>query len=114
MLWVISCTDKPDISAVHEAALEEHNRYLDARFAEGSLVLGGGAVGADGKTRVGSLFIVNAKSSAEARAFYEAEPLTKAGVFASVTITGVKKNRWNPAAAATAEGKDLPLPRQAR
>ena len=110
MLWVISCTDKPNVSEVHKGALDAHNRYLDAKFAEGSLVLGGGAVGPDGKTRVGSLFIVNFKTSAEARAFYEAEPLTQAGVFAKVTITGVKKNRWNPAAAATAEGKGLTLP----
>ena len=111
MLWVISCTDKPNIEDVHQPALEAHNKYLDARFAEGSLVLAGGAVGLDGKTRVGSLFIVNFKTSAEARAFYEAEPLTQAGVFANATITGVKKNRWNPDAAATAEGKGITLPR---
>ena len=111
MLWVISCTDKPNIEAVHKPAMAAHNIYLDEKFAEGNLVLAGGAVGADGKTRVGSLFIVNCKTSAEARAFYDAEPLTQAGVFASVTITGVKKNRWNPDAAATAEGFGITLKR---
>ena len=105
MLWVVSCFDKPNIEELRKAHTDAHNIYLNAKFEAGVLVLGGGAVGLDGKTRVGSLFIVNCKTGAEARAFYEAEPLTQAGVFASVTITGVKKNRWNPDAAANAEGR---------
>ena len=105
MLWVISCKVKPNIDAVRRSASEAHTQYLDAKLQEGSLVLAGMALDLDGKTRIGSVFIVNAKTSAEARAFYEAEPFALAGVFESVTITGVMKSRWNPAAAATAEGK---------
>ena len=71
------------------------------------MVLTGKAVDVDGKTRIGSVFIVNAKTSAEARAFYEAEPFYKAGVFEKVSVVGAMKSRWNPAAAATAEGKGL-------
>ena len=104
MLWVISCTAKPNIDAVRRSASAAHKQYLDAKLQEGSLVLTGTALDLDGKTRSGSLFIVNVKTSAEARAFYEAEPFARAGVFESVTITGVMKSRWNPAAADTAEG----------
>ena len=50
----MSWRDKPNIKDVHEPVLEAHNKYLDEKFAEGNLVLTGGAVGPDGVTRVGS------------------------------------------------------------
>ena len=105
MLWVISCKAKPNIDAVRRANSKAHTEYLDAKLREGSLVLTGGALDLDGKTVIGSVFLVNLKTGAEAQAFYEAEPWAQAGVFESVTITGVLKSRWNPSAAATAEGR---------
>ena len=105
MLWVRNCTAKPNIQAAREPAREAHKHYLDAKMEEGTVVLTGSSVADDGKTRMGSVYIVNVNSYAEAQAFYEAEPFTKAGVYESVTITGVKKNRWNPAAAQSAEGR---------
>ena len=109
MLWVISCVDKKQNSAnieeLRKANSEAHNKYLNEKFEEGHLVLGGGALDLAGKTRTGSLFIVNFKTGAEARAFADNEPFAKAGLFENITITGVKKNRWNPDAAAGAEGR---------
>lgn len=111
MLWVISCTAKPNIQAVREPARQAHKHYLDAKLQEGMVVLSGSSFGHDGKTRIGSVYIVNVKSFEEARAFYDAEPFAKAGVYEIVTITGVKKSRWNPAAAESAEGRgDRPKP----
>ena len=41
MLWVISCTDKPNIEDVHQPALEAHNKYLDptTEMSEGKRIL---------------------------------------------------------------------------
>ena len=105
MLWFISCTAKPNIQAVRESAGHAHKEYLDARLREGKLLLTGSAFGHDAKTRIGSMFIVNLPSFAEVKAFYEAEPFFMAGVYSDVTITAVKKSRWNPAAAEGAEGR---------
>ena len=105
MLWVINCKAKPDNDAIRRSAGAAHTQYLDAKLEEGSLVLSGMALDLDGETRIGSVFVVNAKTGAEARAFFDAEPYARAGAYESVTITGVMKSRWNPAAAATAEGK---------
>src|SRR3954465_12604016 len=105
MLWVITCTAKPDIQATREPARHAHKIYLDEKMNDGTVVLTGSSVGDDGKTRVGSIYIVNLKSYEEAKAFYEAEPFAQGGVYESVTITGVKRNRWNPQAAEGAEGR---------
>jgi hypothetical protein len=51
------------------------------------------------------VLIINVPSRAAAEAFSADEPLRKAGVFKSVTITRMRRGQWNPAAApATAEG----------
>lgn len=105
MLWVINCVAKPNIQATREQASVAHKDYLDAKMDEGVVVLTGSSVGADSKSRIGSIYIVNFGTYAEAKAFYESEPFAKAGVYASVTITGVKRNRWNPDAAENAEGR---------
>jgi uncharacterized protein YciI len=38
-------------------------------------------------------------SRAKAKAFSDGDPFTKAGVFASIAITRMRKGQWNPAAA---------------
>jgi uncharacterized protein YciI len=105
MLWVIHCVAGPNAAAAREPVRHAHKVYLDQKLNEGALVLTGTALAHDGKTRTGSVYIVNLGSAAEARAFYEGEPFAKAGVYESVTITGVKKSRWNPEAAEGAEGR---------
>ena len=53
----------------------------------------------DGTTAIGSLFVVNVNSRAEAKAFSDGDPFTQNGVFSSVTITRMRKGQWNPQAA---------------
>ena len=48
---------------------------------------------------IGSLFIVNVGSRAEAKMFSDGDPFTKKGVFKSITITRMRKGQWNPEAA---------------
>jgi uncharacterized protein YciI len=97
MLWAITCTDKPNTAAVREEHLVPHRTYLQSQ--KGILVLAGATQTDDGKEAIGSLFVVNAGSRAEAKAFSDGDPFTKNGVFSSVTITRMRKGQWNPEAA---------------
>ena len=97
MLWAISCIDKPDSAAVREKNLVAHREYLGSQ--KKILVLAGATQNDDGTQAIGSLFIVNVGSRAEAKAFSDGDPFTKAGVFAGITITRMRKGQWNPQAA---------------
>jgi uncharacterized protein YciI len=97
MLWVISCIDKPNTAAIREKVLQPHRDYLGSK--KDILVLAGATQTDDGKTAIGSCFIVNAGSRAEAKAFSDGDPFTQNGVFASITITRMRKGQWNPGAA---------------
>jgi uncharacterized protein YciI len=97
MLWVISCSDKPDTAAAREAALKAHREYLQAQ--KRILVLAGATQTDDGATAIGSMFVLNVNERAEARAFSDGDPFTQAGVFATITITRMRKGQWNPEAA---------------
>ncbi len=97
MLWAISCTDKPNTAAIRAKALQPHRDYLQSQ--KSILVLAGATQTDDGTEAIGSLFVVNVESRAEAKAFSDGDPFTQAGVFASVTITRMRKGQWNPEAA---------------
>ena len=97
MLWTISCTDKPNTAAIREKVVQTHRDYLQSQ--KGILVLAGATQTDDGNKAIGSLFVVNVGSRAEAKAFSDGDPFTQAGVFASITITRMRKGQWNPGAA---------------
>jgi len=97
MLWAISCTDKPNTAAIRASVLQPHRDYLQSR--KRILVLAGATQTDDGNAAIGSLFIVNVGSRAEAKAFSDGDPFTQNGVFASVTITRMRRGQWNPEAA---------------
>lgn len=103
MLYIIYQIDKPGGEDIRAATREAHFKYLDEH--EDILVLGGAMLGEDGKTRTGSVLIVNVPGRAEAEAFSENEPFRKAGLFDRVEINRMRRGQWNPAAAPkTAEG----------
>ena len=62
-------------------------------------MLAGATQNDDGTTAIGSLFVLNVNSRAEAKAFSDGDPFTQKGVFASITITRMRKGQWNPEAA---------------
>jgi len=97
MLWAISCVDKPDTAAIRDSVLVPHREYLTSH--KGILVLAGATQNDDGTVAIGSLFVVNVNSRAEAKQFSDGDPFTQKGVFASITITRMRKGQWNPAAA---------------
>lgn len=103
MLYIIYQIDKPDAQALRAKAREAHFAYLDQH--KDILVLGGALLADDSDARLGSVLIINVPSRAAAEAFSANEPLRKAGVFQSVSITRMRRGQWNPAAAPqTAEG----------
>ena len=97
MLWAISCVDKPNTAAIREKVLQPHRDYLQSQ--KDILVLAGATQNDDGTEAIGSLFVVHVNSRAEAKAFSDGDPFTKAGVFKSITITRMRKGQWNPLAA---------------
>ena len=94
MLWAISCVDKPNTTETRATVLQSHRDYLQTQ--KGIIVLAGPTQSDDGTQALGSLFIVSADSRAEAQAFSDGDPFTKAGVFANITITRMRKGQWHP------------------
>ena len=97
MLWAINCVDKPNTAAIREKVLQPHRDYLGSQ--KKILVLAGATQNDDGTQATGSLFVLNVGSRAEAKKFSDGDPFTQNGVFASVTITRMRKGQWNPEAA---------------
>jgi uncharacterized protein YciI len=97
MLWAISRVAAPDFAAKREQGMQPHIDYL--RSQKNILVISGATTSDDGKQFVGSLLIVNVKTRAEAQAFVDGDPFTKAGMFTGVTITRMNKGQFNAPAA---------------
>jgi uncharacterized protein YciI len=103
MLYIIYQVDKPYSEAIRAAHRAAHLQYLDDH--QDILVLGGAMLAEDGKTRTGSVLIINVPALEEAERFSVHEPFRKAGLFERVEITRMRRGQWNPAAAPeTAEG----------
>ena len=100
MLWAISRVAAPGFAERREKNLQPHLDYLHSQ--KKILVLSGATLSDDGREYVGSVLIVNVGSRAAAQAFVDGDPFQKAGMFASVSITRMRKGQWNPEAAAGA------------
>lgn len=97
MLWAISRVAKPNSAAIREKALQAHRDFLHSQ--KSIVIISGATLTDDGEEVTGSMLIVNVNSRAEAKAFSDGDPFTKAGMFKSVTITRMRKGTWNPQAA---------------
>jgi uncharacterized protein YciI len=95
MLYILYCRDDQRVSAhIRAAHKEAHLAYL-AEHA-GLIVLGGAMLAEEGDTRLGSTLVLNVKSRAEAEAFSVNEPFRRAGLYASVDITRMRRAQWRP------------------
>ena len=104
MLYMCYGVDGPEGASRREIAREEHFAYLKQN--KDILVLGGATLADEDDSRTGSLLVINVPDRAAADAFADGEPLRKAGVFASYTVSRMRRGQWNPAAAPkTAEGE---------
>lgn len=84
MLYACICTDKPGASDLRQQTRETHLAHL--REHEGAVVSAGPLLSADGDMPIGSLLIVEAGSLDQARNMIEADPYSKAGVFARIEV----------------------------
>jgi uncharacterized protein len=89
MLFIIHAVDRTDALPTRLANYEAHKAFLSdtSRFGVG-IVMSGPLVADDGKTMIGSLFLVEAPSRTEVEAFHGADPFFTAGIWEKVTITG--------------------------
>ena len=103
MLYIMVNEDRPDGQPIREATRDAHLAYLERH--KSLVVLAGGTLAEDGKTRTGSVFIVNVPSREAAEKFSAEEPFRSAGLFKTVKITRMRRGQWNPQVAPkTAEG----------
>lgn len=106
MLYMLYGVDRPGAEgrAIRARERDAHLAYLERH--RDTVVLGGATLADDeSATRTGSVLIVNLRDRAAAEAFAADEPFRKAGLFASYTLTRMRRGQWNPAAAPkTAEG----------
>lgn len=94
MLWAVMCIDNPNTHEAREGLLKVHREYLATQ--ESSIFFSGPLQTDDATASLGSLFIMNVRSRAEAQAFVDAEPFYRAGIFAHVHIYRMRKGRHNP------------------
>src|ERR1700730_15904984 len=97
MLYAVQCTDAKGVDSIRNQYLAPHKDYLISQAH--ILVVGGALLGEEADELVGSLYIVNVANREAAEAFSKSDPFTQAGVFATVTITAMRKSHWNPASA---------------
>jgi uncharacterized protein YciI len=76
--------DKPNAGTLRADNRPIHLEHLDRHAAK--LLAGGAVLADDGVTPVGSLIVFDSDDRAEVEAFVAADPFTKAGLFASVSI----------------------------
>ncbi|WP_242561457.1 MULTISPECIES: YciI family protein [Pandoraea] len=105
MLYILYCRDDPSVShAIRSAHKDAHLAYL-ARHTD-LIVIGGAMLAEDGQTRVGSTLILNVDRREQAEQFSLNEPFRQAGLYASVTITRMRRAQWFPEhAPKTVEGQ---------
>ena len=96
MLYIMVNEDRADGEAIRirGATREAHLAYLVRN--KNIVVLAGGTLAEDGKTRTGSVFIVNVTSREAAEKFSAEEPFRKAGLFQTVKITRMRRGQWHP------------------
>jgi len=87
MRYALICHDKPGHLDVRKANREAHLAYV----AETGVVEMAGPLLSDEDEMCGSLVILSVDSRAEARAWADADPYARAGLFDSVTAMPWKK-----------------------
>jgi uncharacterized protein YciI len=89
MHWLIKCRSKPDTDALRLATIDAHRDFLDGYHDE--TWYSGPLFTDDNRNAIGSLRLIEFPDRAAARAYIEADPYTRAGIFAAISI-----ERWKP------------------
>lgn len=84
MHFIIHALDKPGALPLRLANYDAHKAYLQT--APFKMVVSGPLLADDHETMIGSLFLVEAETREQVRAFNAADPFALAGVWANVQI----------------------------
>lgn len=84
MIYVFHLLDKPDGLALRQRMRPEHKAYLAA--VADRIAFAGPLLADDGTTMVGSVLAIDFDSREAAAQWQAAEPFTKAGLYASVSV----------------------------
>lgn len=93
MPYAIITVDKPNSLDLRMQVRDEHLAYLDAN--KGKLLAAGAKVDDEGQGGYGGLIIVDTEDRAEAEAFIQNDPFTKAGLFAGIEVVRWRKAFFN-------------------
>jgi uncharacterized protein YciI len=89
MLFAVHCLDRPNSIDDRRVNFGAHMAHLKA--ARLKIVISGPLLGDDNETTVGSFFLLDAPSRAEAEAFNRDDPFRRAGVWMEVRIHPFRK-----------------------
>lgn len=84
MLYVLLCQDKPDSQSIRLATRDAHLAYVGHHGER--VKLAGPLLSDDGEQMAGSLFIIEADSADDVRAFHDADPYTRADLWGTVSV----------------------------
>lgn len=93
MPYAIITFDKPNSLDLRLQVRDEHLAYLDAN--KGKLLAAGAKVDDEGQGGYGGLIVVDTEDRAEAEAFIQNDPFTKAGLFAGIEVVRWRKAFFN-------------------
>jgi uncharacterized protein YciI len=100
MLWLITRVINPRNTESREPTLPKHREYLHSK--KDILLLSGPMQDDGGTESIGSVFIVNVNTRAEAKAFLDGDPFAKTGHYMDEKIIRMRKGSWNPSVAESA------------
>lgn len=92
MRFVITCRDGADAASVRQYVLPAHRTYVDDHRQH--LLVSGPLLDENGSS-CGQLFVVEFPDRHAALRFVEEDPLTRASVFASVSVDAFRVVFWN-------------------
>lgn len=93
MPYAIITQDRPDSLQRRLDARAEHLAYLEAN--KHLLLAAGAQIEDDGTGGTGGILIVDTDDRAEAEAFIQGDPFTKAGLFQTITVVRWRKAFFN-------------------
>jgi uncharacterized protein len=91
VIYALHMLDKPDTGALRAEVRPAHKAYL-AQVAD-RIAFAGPLLSADGQRMVGSLLVIDFDSVVAAQAWLDAEPFTRAGLYAQ-TLVHPFSNLW--------------------
>ncbi len=93
MPFAIITVDKPNSLALRNQTRAEHLAYLDAN--KDKLLAAGAKIDDEGEGGYGGVILVDTEDRAEAEAFIQNDPFTKAGLFSGIEVVRWRKAFFN-------------------